>query len=84
VCLALNVGSVSGMYAFLEVGRSKEHVRSVLLSHTMSGIIVRELQMKRTFSGIIVTNEEKRKEHGSVQQHNRASNWKNAWVITII
>jgi hypothetical protein len=56
VCLALKVRPASGLYAFLEAGGSKEHVRSVLLSLTMSGIIVRELQVKRTFSEIIHTN----------------------------
>ena len=55
VCLALKVRPASGLYAFLEAGRSKEHVRSVLLSHTMSGIIVRELQVKRTFSETVHT-----------------------------
>ena len=68
---------------FLEAGRSKEHVRSVLLSQTMSGIIVRELQVKLTFSETVHTKKEKRKEHISVKQDHRASNWKNARIITI-
>ena len=55
MCRALNVGPASGLYAFLEVGRSKEHVRSVLVSHTVSEIIVRVLQVKRTFSEIVLT-----------------------------
>jgi PIN domain nuclease of toxin-antitoxin system len=55
VCLALEVRPASGLHAYLEAERSKEHVRSVLLSHTMSAIIVRELQVKRAFSEIVHT-----------------------------
>jgi hypothetical protein len=55
VCLALKVRPASGLYAFSEAGRSKEHVRSLLLSHTMSEITVRELQVKRTFSETVRT-----------------------------
>ena len=49
------MGPASGLYAFLEVGKSKEHVRSVLVMHTVSEIMVRVLQVKRTFSEIVPT-----------------------------
>ena len=52
--VAQKVMPASGLYAFLEVGRRKEHVRLLLLSHTMNGIIVRELPVKRTFSEIVL------------------------------
>ena len=55
MCLAQKVRAASGLYEFWEVGRSKEGVRSLLLSHTMSEIIVRESQVKRTFSEIVLT-----------------------------
>ena len=57
-----------------------EHVRSVLVSHTVSEIIVCVLQVKHTFS----EKEEKRNEHGSVKHDSRASNLWNARKIKII
>ena len=49
------MGPASGLYAFLDIGRSKEHVRSVLVSHTVSEIFISVLQVKRTFSEIVLT-----------------------------
>lgn len=53
--------AASGLYAFVEVGRSKQPVRSVLLSHRMSAIIVRELQVKCMFCEIVLKKKDKRK-----------------------
>ena len=52
--LAQKVRPTSGQNTSLKVGRSKEHVGSLFLCHTMSGIIACELQVKRTFSEIIL------------------------------
>lgn len=48
-------GAASGLYAFVGVGRRTEHVRSVLLLHIMSGIIIRKLHVKSTLSESVLT-----------------------------
>ena len=74
MCRALKVRLITGPYVFLEVGRSTEHVRSLLVSHLVRAIVLRALQVKRTFLEIVLTKCVKRNEHVSIKHDTRASN----------